>query len=220
MSNKATAKHPLKGLNIGAKESWRKQHGPYCLQACLLIPLMIYFRTVAWRIYHLWPLQSFFARNTVYHYAGVLSPTSQSAPAVSLNQPHLHSHSPPQRFSPFSFAGIWSESGIGASFAFLSVSLSCAIGSFSVIYRPLTSPRRLEDLFVLYLVFLASVSSLLSCHPFLGFVVATVVYEPARRGTYRDVNSIQAFFFIFCFHSLKYDLPLFFTTKVAKSQRY
>ena len=102
----------------------------------------------------------------------------------SLSLSLLHSRSPPQRFSPFSFAVTWSESAIGVTFVCLSVTPSRAIVSSSAICRPSWSRRfRLRDQFVPYLFFLAWVSSRLSCPPCPGFGVKTVVYAHARRET-------------------------------------
>ena len=98
----------------------------------------------------------------------------------------LHSHSPPQRFSPFSFGVTWSGSAIGVIFVCLSMIPSRAIVSSSAICRPSWSRRfRLRDQFVPYLFFLAWVSSRLSCLPCPGFGVKTVVCAHARRETQR-----------------------------------
>ena len=94
----------------------------------------------------------------------------------------LHSRSPPQRLSPFSFAVTWSGSAIGVIFVCLSMTPSRAIVSSSAICRPSSSRRfRLRDQFVPYLFFLAWVSSRLSCPPCPGFGVKTVVCVHARR---------------------------------------
>ena len=108
-------------------------------------------------------------------------------------QSRLHLRSPPQRFSLFSSAVTWSESGIGAIFVCLSAIPSCVIVSASGICRPLSSCLRLRDQFAPYLVSLVSVSSRLSWHPFPGSAVRTGVCGHATRRKTADMTiQIQA----------------------------
>ena len=98
----------------------------------------------------------------------------------------LHLHSPPQRCFPFSSGVIWSESGIGATFVYLSATLSCVIVFSSAICRPSSSRLRLRDQFVLFRVSLVSVFSRLSCRPYPVSAVMTVVCVHARKETSRN----------------------------------
>ena len=110
------------------------------------------------------------------------------ARAVPLSLFPLRWHSPPQRFSLFSSAVTWSESGSGSAaiFSCLSTTPSCAIATSSGICRPSSSPLVLRDRFVLCRVSLVWVFSRLSWYPSPRSAVRTVEYAHADRKIKRN----------------------------------